>query len=90
MTDSVTSSALSSVPDQLIEPSLFVQDLPAPSTPSISSSSIDDAPGLGLSRLPGFQEVRLEKVTFFVDLGALQIKQEDLRYLAKSNESSHV
>ena len=60
MSASVISSALSTAPDDVIEPSSFSEDLPPSSTPSIASSA-DECVGLDLSRLPGYEKVPFSK-----------------------------
>ena len=52
MADSVFSSALSTAPDDLIEPSTFGRELPASPSPTI-----EDSIGLDLGRLPGYEKV---------------------------------
>lgn len=61
MAESVISSALSSAPDDLVEPSLFARGLPPSSSASVVTESTDNTVGLDLARLPGFEKVPLAK-----------------------------
>ena len=60
MSESIISSALSSAPDDLIEPSTFGYQLPTSSSAS-ANELIEEGVGLDLARLPGYERIPLAK-----------------------------